>query len=231
MKQKTIILLAIGILGSFCCNAQIRDSDVQVLDSDNYPNYKEKRRNYDNPIYLGVKAGMNISNTYNTDGDNFETDSKLGVAAGFYALIPVGDFFGIQPEILLSQKGFNATGQLLDMPYVIKRTTTYIDIPILFAFRPISVLSIMAGLQYSYLLIEKNSFDNAQTSMEQEQEFENDKSRKSTICVVIGPDVNFYRMVISGRLGWDLRKNNGYESLITPTYKNYWGQIMVGYRF
>ncbi|UII27616.1 hypothetical protein LVD15_04090 [Fulvivirga maritima] len=50
MKNSTLILsLAICMLGSFCSYAQVVNSDAQVLDSDNYPNYRD-RKNYDKPI-------------------------------------------------------------------------------------------------------------------------------------------------------------------------------------
>lgn len=145
--------------------------------------------------------------------------------------IPIGMYMGVQPEILFSQKGFQATGNILGSPYEFTRTTNYIDIPLLFAIKPSRNLTILAGPQYSYLLKQKDVFANGVTTIEQEQEFANDDIRKNTLCFLGGIDVNLDNLVVGARIGWDILNNNGDGSSTTPRYKNIWYQATIGYRF
>ncbi|MEI7597066.1 MAG: porin family protein [Bacteroidota bacterium] len=129
-------------------------------------------------LQFGLKAGGNYSNVYNESGDKFVADPKLGLAFGTFLSIPIGTYIGIQPEVLLSQKGFSATGAILGSSYSFTRTTTYVDIPLLFSLKPAEFLSFYAGPQYSYLIKQKDVFGVAQSSIEQELEFKMKISEK-----------------------------------------------------
>ncbi len=62
---------------------------------------------------FGIKAGINVSNVWDSKGQEFTVDPKVGLAGGVFLGIPIGKFLGIQPEILISQKGFKGSGSLL----------------------------------------------------------------------------------------------------------------------
>ncbi|MDQ7797575.1 MAG: porin family protein [Candidatus Edwardsbacteria bacterium] len=68
---------------------------------------------------FGLKSGMNISNIYDTEGDG--PDSRFGFIGGAFCDF---DFvsFGIQPEVLFSQKGWK---------YDIGCRYNYFEIPVL----------------------------------------------------------------------------------------------------
>ena len=157
-------------------------------------------------------------------------DPKVGAAVGAFVSIPIGEFFGLQPEIMISQRGFKADGTIFGMPYEMKRTSTYLDIPLLFSFRPAPFLSILAGPQFSYLLNQKDEFNSTPFSFDVENEFKNDNIRKNTLCFVGGADINIGHFVIGARVGLDLMDNKGDGSSTTPRYKNAWGQATVGFR-
>jgi hypothetical protein len=182
-------------------------------------------------IQFGMKAGINFSNVYDSKGEQFNADGKIGAAGGVFISIPLGKYLGIQPEILFSQKGFKATGSLLGSNYTFTRTTNYIDIPLLLAIKPTSVITILAGPQYSYLMKQKDVFVTSVTSVEQQKVFENDNIRKNTLCFVGGADINLAKLVLSARAGWDIQNNNGDGTSTTPRYKNVWYQATIGYRF
>jgi hypothetical protein len=182
-------------------------------------------------ILVGLKLGTNYSNVYDTKGEAFDANGKLGLAAGAFMSIPIGEFIGIQPEILISQKGFKAKGDLFSSTYELKRTTTYIDVPLLFAVKPVGFLTLLAGPQYSYLMKQKYEFVNAGSTIEQEEEFINDNIRKNTLAFLAGLDVNLEHFVLGARVGWDILNNNGDGSNTTPRYKNTWLQATLGYRF
>ena len=211
MKKSILILLAIAGMATVC-KAQNSETDF--------------REN----VHFGVKAGLNYANVYDTQGEQFNADGKFGFAGGGFLSIPIGKFMGIQPEVLFSQKGFQATGSLLGFDYKYTHTANYLDIPLMFSLKPAESISIMAGPQYSYLISQKNDFTSTIYSDSQEQEFNNDNIRKNTFCFIGGLDVNLKNIVISGRVGWDLFKNNGDGTSTTPRYKNTWYQATIGFR-
>ncbi|MGV3696103.1 porin family protein [Flavobacterium sp.] len=179
---------------------------------------------------FGLKLGANLSNVYDSEGEDFVADAKLGFVGGGFVTIPLTKLFAIQPEVLFSQKGFKGEGTFLGSAYEYKRTTDYLDVPVFLAVRPIQYLSIMAGPQFSYLLKEKNEFSGI-VDESTEEVFNNENARKNTMALVGGADVNIDNIVIGARVGFDLKKNNGDGTSETPRYKNYWYQLTLGYKF
>jgi Outer membrane protein beta-barrel domain len=179
---------------------------------------------------FGVKGGANYSNEYDSKTSDFTSTSKFGVAAGAFLGIPIGQYFGVQPEILFSQKGFKASGKVLGSPYDLTRTTNYIDVPLLLTIKPIEYVSIVVGPQYSYLIKQKDVFSNNVFSTEQTKEFDNENLRKNILGFVGGVDINIKNLVVGLRAGWDVQNNNGDGTTTTPRYKNAWTQATVGFR-
>lgn len=182
-------------------------------------------------LRFGVKAGVNNSNVYDSKGDKFKADGKFGFVGGAFLSIPIGKYLGVQPEVLYSQKGFQANGMLFGSPYTVTRTTSYLDIPLQLALKPSEFITIVAGPQYSYLIKQNDKFTSSVMSTEQEQEFKNENIRKNMFGVVAGLDINLKHLIISGRLGWDISQNNGDGTTTTPRYKNRWIQATIGYAF
>jgi Outer membrane protein beta-barrel domain len=180
---------------------------------------------------IGLKAGANYSNVYDSKGEAFNADAKFGFAGGLFFSIPIGKFLGVQPEVLFSQKGFQASGKILGNAYSFTRTTNYLDVPLLIAIKPIEYLTILVGPQYSYLFKQKDVFENSSITIDQEKEFTNDNIRKNTLGFVGGADINVVHFVLGLRAGWDVQNNNGDGTSITPRYRNAWYQATVGYRF
>jgi hypothetical protein len=182
-------------------------------------------------IEMGVKAGVNVSNVWDSEGEEFTADSKAGYAVGVFVGIPIGHFLGFQPEVLISQKGFKGSGTLLGFPYATTRTTTYLDIPLQVQLKPIEILTIVAGPQFSYLLKQKDSYTFGGVTTDQEEEFNNENARDNILGFVVGADLFISHLVLSGRLGWDFQDNHGDGTSSTPRYKNRWMQFTVGYKF
>lgn len=186
--------------------------------------------NSDSKLQVGLKIGTNLSNIYDAEDENYTADYKFGLAGGAFASIPIGNFLGIQPEFLFSQKGYKGSGSILGSEYTYSRTSNFIDVPIFVAVKPISNLTLLLGPQYSFLIKETYKFENELIDINEEQEFENDNIRKNTLCVVGGLDVNLNQFVIGARVGWDLQNNNGDGTSTTPRYKNIWYQATLGFR-
>lgn len=181
-------------------------------------------------FHIGLKAGMNYSNVYDTQGEDFVADAKFGFVAGAFLTIPIGTYIGIQPEVFFSQKGFKGSGTLLGSPYEVTRTTNYIDIPLMFSVKPTRSITLLTGPQFSFLLRQKDEFTNGTGNTSQIQEFDNDNIRKNTLGFLAGADFNFNNIVLGTRLGWDIKNNNGDGTSTTPRYKNRWLQITLGFK-
>lgn len=181
-------------------------------------------------IVFGLKVGGNYSNVWDGNGQDFKADPIVGFAGGAFLGIPIGKYFGLQPEVLISQKGFKGSGTILFSPYSFTRISTYLDIPIQIQLKPSEFFTIVAGPQYSYLLNQKDTYTFGGNSSAQEQEFKNDNIRKNILGFVGGIDITIKHLVLSGRAGWDFQTNNGDGTSSTPRYKNQWIQFTIGFK-
>lgn len=179
---------------------------------------------------FGIKAGVNFSNVYDEQGQDFVADGKAGFAAGGFLSIPIGKVIGFQPEVMYSQKGFEATGTILGFGYNYTRTSSFLDIPLLLQVKPVNGFTLVAGPQFSYLLETKNEF-NGSASSTQEDDINNQNYKKNIFGFVVGADVNFDSLVISGRAGWDISESDTDGNSSDPRYKNQVVQLTLGYTF
>lgn len=92
-------------------------------------------------IGIGIKAGANFANQSITDWD---TSTKTGFLGGAYVVLAFSEKWAIQPELLYSSQGSELPNDIKDL--------TYLTIPVLLRWKPISLLSIEAGPQFSSLL-------------------------------------------------------------------------------
>lgn len=178
----------------------------------------------------GARVGVNLSNVWDSEGQDFDADPKLGFAGGIFVGIPIGKYIGVQPEVLFSQKGFQASGTLLGTAYSFKKTTSYIDIPLQFQVKPLPFLTLLVGPQFSFRVKEKNVYTFGSNSSAQQEEFDNDNIRKNILGVITGFDVNIYHIVVSGRVCWDLQNNRGDGTSTTPRYRNQFVQLTIGFK-
>lgn len=184
-----------------------------------------------NQLTGGFKAGMNNSNVWDEEGQDFEADPKNGFVGGVFLSIPLGTYLGIQPEIHYSQKGFQAYGTAFGTDYSYIRTTNHMDVPVLLQFKPTSYITILGGPNYSYLMEQTDVRRYGSFSSTEAATFSNNNLRKNTLGGVVGIDINVEHLVISPRVGWDFQTNNGDGTSSNPRYRNQWIQLTIGYRF
>jgi len=180
-------------------------------------------------LQFGIKAGLNYSNVYDASGEEFKSIAKVGVVGGIVVKIPLGKYMGIQPEVLISQKGFKASGSILGSKYDFTRTTTFIDIPLMFELKPSEFFTLVAGPEFSYLLNQHDVFTSSAASYVQETQFQQDNIRKNIYGLVGGFDINLRHITLGARIACDVQNNNGDGSSSTPRYKNIWFQGTIGY--
>lgn len=213
----------------------VREVGADLDDDDNDAGDNVENVNYNRDVrdrfQFGFKAGANYSNIYDISSETFAADYKFGFAGGIFMQIPIGKYLGIQPEVLYSEKGYEATGSVEGAAYNNVATSKYLDIPVHLQLKPNEVLTVLFGPQFSYLLDKENDFSDSFLSDEQEQDFDNIDLNKFTFGLSGGLDFNIGHVVLSGRMGWDLTQNNGAGTAISPQYRNLWYQATLGIRF
>lgn len=191
---------------------------------------KSSAQQQENPLVFGFKVGTNYSDAYEQRGVSFNTTGKLGIVAGGFLTISMGDYFALQPEILFAQKGFKATGSLSGNTYDVTRTKNYIDLPLLIALKPTPFVTVLGGPQYSYLLKQNDAFKSNTLNAEQQGQFTDNNVRRNIFAIVGGVDIVLQQFVIGARLGWDVKNNNLNQTVSTPQYKNAWAQATLGFK-
>tara|TARA_B100000929_G_C15423803_1_gene392299 strand:- start:110 stop:718 length:609 start_codon:yes stop_codon:yes gene_type:complete len=145
MMKKTFLLVAIAIVGfSVSSNAQ------------EYWNF-------------GVKGGVNFTNM---TSDGFEdNNTRTGFHLGVLAEIPVGDRFSVQPEVLYSTQGTEATrnfgGDRIQGEYQLD----YVQVPVIAKFYIIDGLALEAGPSFNFLVEEEYDFESNTLDFETDTEF------------------------------------------------------------
>ncbi|WP_242920803.1 porin family protein [Pontibacter liquoris] len=111
---------------------------------------------------FGVRAGANLSNLSGDLKNENQFDNKIGFHGGItYNFGIVDDFFGIQPELLYSQKGFkNSDEEFEALGQKYRRegkvNYNYLDLPVL-AHIKAGPIYFEGGPQASYLLSVNNT--------------------------------------------------------------------------
>ena len=177
-------------------------------------------------IVPGIRAGLVTSNVYDRHGENFVTDSKTGFSGGAYLALPLGSLLGVQPELIVLQKGFEGTGRIEGEQFYIDHTTTHVDIPLQVMIKPFKWFTFLIGPQYSFMIKDNTKYTYANT---RQTSFEAKTDRNQHVGTLTGIDLNINHVVVSFRSGWDLSKNS--NSSTVPTYRNRWIQWTLGYRF
>lgn len=215
MKKIGIIVLAIFSSGGLFS---------QVCIGDEVSSRAERK------VVLGIKGGLNRSTIFDQGNRNFVAHGRTGGVGGVYVAIPFSSFIGVQTEALISQKGFSGTGLREGKQYELNRASTYLDLPVQFQLKPFRFLYFTAGPQYSHLLSQRDEISGGSIHKALALELENDEVRKHLLGFVTGMDVKLCRVVVSGRVGWDMLSGQRDGSSPAPGYKNLWFQGTVGFR-
>ena len=81
---------------------------------------------------IGIEGGLSIANTVSSYNSNYSTNSILGFNAGIVAEIPLIYPLSFEPEVLFSQKGYEAS----TTDGTLTQRNNYIDVPLLAKFPP-----------------------------------------------------------------------------------------------
>ncbi|MBK7653219.1 MAG: PorT family protein [Flammeovirgaceae bacterium] len=91
-------------------------------------------------VGIGIKGGANFANMAIKD---VSSESITDFHIGAYVNLNVSDKFGITPEILYSAQGSKVSNATVN--------TDYFTFPVMLRWKPISLISLEAGPQFSFL--------------------------------------------------------------------------------
>lgn len=98
-------------------------------------------------VNFGIKGGMNLATVRYINADN--SKARLGFNIGALAEIPVQENLFVRPELLYSSKGFGYSATQNSMEGSLR--LNYINVPVLFGYRPSGNTAIMAGPEIGFL--------------------------------------------------------------------------------
>lgn len=219
--MKKILFLAICLLVAGSVSAQRRYYHSQrgsnKHNNDNGDFYSPK---------IGLEIGANVSNQVSSSNSNYSTGSLGGLNAGITFDLPIIFPLSFEPEVLYSQKGYEATTN----DGIFTQRTHFIDVPLLAKFKVGPGFNFYIGPQLSYLLSTTNTYDNG-FLVSSEHYYENNNGHKSFLDGVLGVSFDINRSVdLHARYTLDLQQTDSQGSIYVPNYRNQVWQFGIGFR-
>lgn len=149
-------------------------------------------------VQYGLKGGFNLATVRYLNDNN--SKARIGFNTGAFAEIPVQENLFIRPELLYSSKGFAYSATSSSREGSLR--LNYINLPVLFAFRPANNVSFMAGPEIGYL----------QKAVSKSQGITTDMTnfyRHFDVGFDLGASYNFNKF-----LGIEGRYNYGFKDLV-----------------
>jgi len=147
--MKKIYLLLFAISFTFSAWAQKRVTSTDPI------NHNLEGKSAAENSGFGLKGGLNIATAYGNPGRFFTATGKINTFhAGAYVQFSITDNFSLQPEILFSRKGFEASNSGV-AGGINKLVFDYFDVPLLFSFRLLNNISLQLGPQASVMMTVK----------------------------------------------------------------------------
>jgi Outer membrane protein beta-barrel domain len=222
IQMKHILILAICLLVAGSVSAQtyyygprhVRRGPVQRQMDDFY-----RPR-------VGITGGLSVANTISSYNGYYSTSSILGFSAGITAEIPLIYPLSFEPEVLFSQKGYQAA----TTDGTLTQRNNYIDIPLLAKFRIVRGFNFLVGPQINIPISSTTTFNNGfNTSSETNY---TDNTNKSYIAGVVGLSIDLNQNVdIHARYVLDLSSNTYDVNSPIPDYRNQVWQFGIGIKF
>jgi hypothetical protein len=146
---------------------------------------------------IGIKAGLNIASTTNSEGD--QSDNKAGLNAGLLAHIHLTPEWAIQPEIVYSSQGAKYTTSQAEH----QLNLNYINVPVQLQYNFDNGFRIQTGPQVGLLINANDKVNGNETGI-----FTSDDFKKTDFSWTFGLGYLTY----SG-LGLDARYNLGISNI------------------
>ncbi|GAO42424.1 porin family protein [Flavihumibacter petaseus] len=182
---------------------------------------------------FGVKVGLNGSNFYHDDlNDN---NMKMGLNAGFFAKLPVGRGFSIQPELLYSNKGSRRSyNNLLMGEGEYRLNLHYLELPVMGVINILPNLNIQAGPYVGYLAAARVNDAKSDGSNNEVAELNSDNFNRFDFGVAAGIGVDIQHITLGARYNVGLTELGKSGSVVGESFngvKNSNISVFVGVGF
>lgn len=221
--MKHILILSICLLTAGSVSAQtyyygprhVRRRPVQQRQTDDF--YRPR---------VGIEGGISLANTVSSYNQNYSTNGIVGFNVGLTAEIPLAYPLSFQPEVLFSQKGYQAN----TIDGTLTQRNNYIDIPLLAKFRLVRGFNFLVGPQINIPVSSTTSFNNGFNVSS--ETYYTDSSNKSYISGAFGFSVDLNPNVdIHARYLIDLTSNTQDSNSPIYNYRNQVWQFGIGIKF
>jgi hypothetical protein len=170
-------------------------------------------------FHLGLKAGANL---FKVDGESFSQQFQFGYMAGAFTQLYFAKSWGIQPELNFNQTNYrtgnNFSTVVPDGINDVKGKLDWLTIPVLLSYRPVPILSLLAGPQFGILLNQdQHLINNA-----------GDAFKKGDVSLVGGAQLNLGPVLAGARYVVGLTNINDVTN--QSTWRNEGWQLYAGIR-
>jgi hypothetical protein len=170
-------------------------------------------------FHFGIKAGANL---FKVDGESFDQQFQFGYTVGAFTQLNFTKSWGIQPELNFNQTNYRTgnsfSSVVPDGVNDVKGKLDYLTIPVLLSYRPIPILSLLAGPQFGILVNQdEHLINNA-----------GDAFKKGDFALVAGAQLNLGPILAGARYVAGLSNINDVTS--ESTWKNEGWQLYAGFR-
>lgn len=170
-------------------------------------------------FHMGIKAGADLDKF---DGKSFADSYHFGYNVGAFAELNFTPVFGLQPEFMFAQGTFKTGHNFGDIipggVNDIQGRLGWLEIPLLLSFKPVPLLSIQVGPQFSILVDhDQHLIDNA-----------GDAFKKGNFSLLGGLQLNLATLKIGARYSLGLSDINNTTS--TYTWRWHGWQLYAGFR-
>lgn len=183
---------------------------------------------------FGVMAGVNLAKV--GGGDVLKSDNRTGVMGGVFVTFHLTRSFGIQPELLYTQKGFSDNSDpnfdaTFKMDYIDLPVLLRYDIPVVGPIRPFFVAGPAFGLQAKCALQASGDGASASVDCDHLQDAEIQFEKKSfDMSGVVGAGLDFRLGGTTMMLG--ARYEHGFSDVVeNAAVKNRTWSIVAGLGF
>ncbi|MCO4292350.1 PorT family protein [Solitalea sp. MAHUQ-68] len=206
-------------------------------------------------VKYGIKVGANLANvtktTFEFNGaseESLQPKSLMGYQFGTFANISLANTFAIQPELLFSTQGWKGkeSGVEEGTPYTAETTfkSTYLNVPVLFEYKPILGLGFILGPQFGYQINKKQDFKVSALGMSQTESLNSEdldneakdagfEYNKFDLAAVVGAQYTITKFVVGLRynMGLTSSSKSNIDGLKLKGGKNNVFNFSVGYTF
>jgi hypothetical protein len=108
---------------------------------------------------IGIKIGVDMMTMGSSklNGISINYDYRPGLQIGIFGETPLSKSVTFSPQLLVTQKGANAKTTISGIDFDYKAQLNYLDIPLLFGFKPQPNLTFFVGPQVSFISSQKTT--------------------------------------------------------------------------